>query len=185
MQVEALRTPSLTRGVTYPPDEHKNKHNTFSIFQGLLSGAMQLWLNRAVVLKGFRLCEVSDSAEIFLESWCTMGAALVTVPTTAILWKFITGTSRMAHCRLVPAWHLAGSRATTVRSITCFIYSHATQCIACLILIIQHHGVTAYLFLGAIFQIAAVSSPKFFPVRHSPRYKYDPWRHPQLQLPSA
>lgn len=59
------------------------------------------------------------------------------------------------------------------------------QCIACVILIIQHHGVTVYLFLGAIFQIAAVSSPKFFPACRSPRYKYDPWRHPQLQLPSA
>lgn len=44
---------------------------TFQILQGLLSGAMQLWLNRAVVLKGLRLCKVSDSAEIFLRSRTT------------------------------------------------------------------------------------------------------------------
>lgn len=36
-----------------------------------------------------------------------MGAALVTVPTTATLWKFVTGTSPTAHCGLVPVLQAA------------------------------------------------------------------------------
>lgn len=41
---------------------------TFEMLRGLLSGALQLRLNRAAVLKGLRVCKVSDSAEIFLKS---------------------------------------------------------------------------------------------------------------------
>lgn len=41
---------------------------TFETLQGLLSGALQLGLNRAAALKGSRVCKVSDSAEIFLKS---------------------------------------------------------------------------------------------------------------------